>query len=173
MGETARVVEGFVKWRFVAKIDVRQELPELRAGVWRNPPNESTPFSETRRNCANGSHWVQGGGYRRAAGEWERAYVGLAQRCIRPAGYGLVTDWRQLPALSDAFQSTGGACLISARRFVGVEYSEAYCEVAAERLEAAATGKRVRQRNGPADFARDQSIAARRLNESLTLSRLF
>lgn len=36
--------------------------------------------------------------------------------------------------------TTGVACLQSARRFIGIEQSEAYCEIAARRLEAAKGG---------------------------------
>lgn len=39
---------------------------------------------------------------------WMSWWLGLAQRLVRPGGYAMVfSDWRQLPALTDAFQAGG------------------------------------------------------------------
>ncbi len=39
---------------------------------------------------------------------WTQLWMAQAHRAVRPGGYALVfTDWRQLPALTDAFQASG------------------------------------------------------------------
>ncbi|HFO4199839.1 TPA: site-specific DNA-methyltransferase, partial [Escherichia coli] len=39
---------------------------------------------------------------------WTHLWMTQAWRTVRPGGYALVfTDWRQLPALTDAFQAAG------------------------------------------------------------------
>ncbi|WP_272971645.1 DNA-methyltransferase [Comamonas terrigena] len=105
--------------------DALRVLPHLSQvdALITDPPYSSGGMVRSDRMQSPLQKYVQGGSSEAAAHNvnfsgdnrdqrswtfWCTAWLSLARQLLRPGGYSMVfTDWRQLPALTDAFQSGG------------------------------------------------------------------
>lgn len=100
--------------------DVLEVLPTLSPGfdaVVTDPPYSSGGIHKSQRAMPPSEKYVGHSGYAEFSGDnrdqrswtyWSTLWMGHVTRLIVPGGYVMVfSDWRQLPALTDAFQAGG------------------------------------------------------------------
>ncbi len=147
----------FVDWR---QLPVMTDAVQAGGWLWRgvvvwDKPNARPMLGEFRRQCEFLVYAVKspfGAVHRKCLpGVYRHSVVGAAKRHLTEKPLGLMEDVLQVVPenglVLDPFMgsgSTGEACVRSGRRFIGIELSRAYFEVATERIEKAEN----RQKNG-------------------------